>query len=196
LFSRSDREKIETKHFPDAMVVLDYVTFEDGTKVLDIGTGGGIPGLVLAVMHPNVQFTLLDSTAKKMTALDEVIKELELENVKTITGRTEELAHGELRESFDVVTARALATLPTLLEYASGFIKDQGLLLAWKSRDHIDELNDSETAQELLNLTFKESFNYKIEDTSRSILVFQKIGCLDSKYPRRIGIPNKRPLNG
>lgn len=197
LFSAADREKLESKHFPDAQVVLDYWHVEDGDSVLDIGTGGGIPGLVLAVEKPEVRFVLLDSTKKKLDAVKDVADELGLENVEVAWGRCEALAHeGGFREKFDVVTARALAPLPVLLEYAAGFLKEGGVFYAWKSSDYLDELKDSEIAQETLGMTFEDAYEYELPGGEpRSLLKFIKVGRLNAKYPRKVGMPSKSPLS-
>lgn len=194
LFSNADREKLESLHFPDSLMILDCWDLKSDDRILDIGTGGGVPGLVLATECPDNRFVLLDSTKKKLTALDEIIDELQITNVETLWGRVEELAHKE-RESFDIVTARAVAGLPTLLEYAAGFVKVGGSFYAWKPRDYEDELNSSKNAQETLNLKFESAFDYELPDGSkRSILRFKKTAGLDIKYPRRTGSPSKSPI--
>lgn len=196
LFSKGDREKLEEKHIPDALAALEFWKVEPGDKVIDIGTGGGLPGLALAIERPDVSFVLLDSRLKKIMAVSDVAKELSLTNVKCISGRIEELARQEeYRMSFNLVTARALAPLPTLLEYAAGFLKPGGKLCAWKGREYHEELVTSENAQELLGLKFKNAWDYSLPGGElRSLLVFEKDGELDDKYPRRTGLPKSRAL--
>lgn len=145
--------------------------------------------------QPEVQFTLIDARAKKVKAVEEVATELGLKNVDCVSGRFEELAREELRESFDVVTARAVAPLPVLLEYAAGFIQPGGVLLAWKSGNYGEELEASHKAQHVLNMQFQDGFHYSLADgEDRSILVFTKEAKLDDKYPRGDGKPKKKPL--
>ncbi len=196
LFSAGDRLKIADKHIPDALAVLDYWK-EDGVEtVADIGTGGGIPGLVLAVARPTMKFTLMDATAKKLEAIEEMAEELDLKNVHTLVGRFEELAHHKnYRECFDAVTARAVADLPVLLEYAAGFLKPEAYFFAWKQADYAAELESSETAQSLLGLEFTGAYEYTLPTgEARSILAFKKIKPLINAYPRRNGMPKNKPL--
>ena len=177
------------------MNVLDFWEIFDNAKVIDMGTGGGVPGLVLAAVCPELDFWLLDSTKKKLDLLDEAIEELNLENVKTIWGRIEELAHGSDREKFDIALARALAPLPTLIEYASGFLKVGGKFYAWKSSDFKDELEMSKPAQKELGMAFVDQFDYELDGgEKRTILEFKKVRALNDKYPRRVGVPKDKPI--
>jgi len=196
LFSAGDRLKLATKHIPDALAVLEFWKPEDGNRVLDMGTGGGLPGLALAQARPGVNFLLVDSVGKKIQAVQEVADELELSNLKTVCERLEELAHqAKYRENFDAVTARALAELPTLLEYAAGFLKVGGKLFAWKSAEYETELESSSKAQEILGLRFVRAHNYVLPGgESRSILEFEKVAPLSKDYPRKTGVPKGRPL--
>lgn len=196
LFSAGDRLKIADKHIPDALAVLDFWEEDGMGTVADIGTGGGIPGLVLAAARPTMQFTLIDSTAKKLEAIEEMAEELHLNNVHTLVGRFEELAHEkDYREYFDAVTARAVADLPVLLEYASGFLKPGGSFFAWKQADYAAELQSSETAQSLLGLEFTRAYEYTLPTgEARSILAFKKNKPLINAYPRRNGMPKNKPL--
>jgi len=196
LFSTGDRDKLENKHIPDSLAVLEFWEVQDGMKVLDLGTGGGLPGLALASSLEKVNFTLMDATQKKIRAVQEVADELKLSNVITLAGRCEELAHeDEYREKFDIVCARAVATLPTLLEYVSGFMELGATFYAWKSAEYMDELENSRQAQEILELEFVEAFEYSLPGGEyRSILKFRKIGSLEERFPRRTGVAKARPL--
>lgn len=196
LFSAGDRLKIGDKHLPDAVAVLPFWKIEPGFKVLDIGTGGGLPGLALAVSEPELSFTLMDAREKKILAVQGMADELGLSNVRTVSGRIEELAHkAKFREQFDIVTARALASLPTLLEYASGFVKPGGSFYSWKGPDYLQELEASENAQRHLGLRFESAHRYTLPTgEERFILCFEKIKALEKQYPRRVGVPSVKPL--
>lgn len=192
LFSTGDREKLEEKHIPDALAILDFARLKG--RVMDLGTGGGLPGLALAIKNPEVDFVLVDAREKKVKAVAEVAEELGLKNVECVAGRFEELAHGEMREGFDFVLARAVAELRVLLEYAAGFLDVGGKLYAWKSTDYKVELAAAEKAAELLEMEFVKAHMYELEGFGRVILEFVKIGILDEKYPRRDGVPKAKPL--
>ncbi len=196
LFSAGDRLKIGDKHLPDSVAVLDFWTPADGSRVMDIGTGGGLPGLALALSHPKTSFTLVDAREKKVRAVRDMAEELGLENVRTVAGRFEELAREtKYREQFDVVTARAVASLPLLLEYAAGFLKVGGSLYAWKGPDYETELKQAKIAQAELGLVYKESFAYELPGAeARVILRFEKTKKLHPAYPRRTGVPSSNPL--
>jgi 16S rRNA (guanine527-N7)-methyltransferase len=151
-----------------------------------------VPGLPLAEHFSNVQFVLCDSVQKKLKALEEV--SASLKNVEFLWGRFEELVEEE-RGQFDLVMARAVAPLPILLEYAAGFLREGGYLLAWKGPGAEEELQASHKAQELLGLRFERQHDYTLPTgESRSILVFvQQFDCPPA-YPRGVGIPSKKPL--
>jgi 16S rRNA (guanine527-N7)-methyltransferase len=193
LFSAGDRLKLADKHIPDALAVLDF--WEPGARVADIGTGGGLPGLALAGERPDLEFTLVDSTAKKIEAIMDMAEELDLRNVQGLIGRFEDLAHErKWREQFDTVTARAVAELPVLLEYVAGFLKVGGRFYAWKA-DYMPELKASETAQELLGLEFMRAHEYTLPTgENRAILEFKKTASLSQEYPRENGLPKAKPL--
>lgn len=187
------RDEFRSRHVMDSCESSQFL--RGAQKVLDLGTGGGLPGLVLASLHTDIEFTLVDSINKKCDTVREMADKLGLDNVQVVCGRAEELGH-DLREKFDVVIARALAPLPTLLEFAAGFVRCGGYFLAYKGPKYQDELSVSKHAIEVLNLELEKNHHYKLPDDEieRVILIFKKIKTLDPKYPRANGIPKKRPL--
>jgi 16S rRNA (guanine527-N7)-methyltransferase len=197
LFSAGDRLKIADKHIPDSLAVLEFWKVQKGMKVLDIGTGGGLPGLALAAKTPELSFRLVDAREKKVRAVQEVADELGLSNVKTVAERFEVLAHKNgYRKQYDVVTARAVAPLPVLLEYATGFLRIGGRLYAWKGPEYPEELKASEKAQKVLGLVFEKAYEYGLPGgEARFILSFVQKGDLLPEYPRADGIPKAKPLS-
>ncbi|KKR25723.1 MAG: 16S rRNA methyltransferase, partial [Candidatus Peregrinibacteria bacterium GW2011_GWE2_39_6] len=134
LVSYKDLNELTIKHLQDSLSLLEIFHLEEGQRILDLGSGGGFPGIPLAIMSPEAEFILLDSIGKKMTALKKISQELDLKNVTTLVGRAETLGHDpEYRESFGLVVARAVAPLPILLEYAAPFVCINGLFVAYKS---------------------------------------------------------------
>lgn len=194
LFSSSDRDKLGSKHFPDALAIQPHWT--PGARVLDLGSGGGIPGLVLAAVYPETSFCLMDARQKKMQALEALAQELDFKHVSFVAGRFEELGHDPAyREQFDTVLARAVAPLSTLLEYAAPFISVGGTFYAWKGPRWEEELAAAKSALKELQLEHQASHSYTLPDgEERCILVFQKQTATPEKFPRRTGIPLKRPL--
>lgn len=196
LFSAGDRLKLSEKHIPDSLAVLDFWAVKNTMKVLDIGTGGGLPGLALASQLPEVKFCLVDAREKKIRAVLEVAAGLGLKNVRGISERFEVLAHKPgFRKQFDIVTARAVAPLPVLLEYACGFLRVGGRLYAWKGPDYPEELKASETAQKVLGLIFETAHSYVLPGgEERFILSFVQKEELAPDYPRADGVPKGKPL--
>ena len=128
-----DDEGIANKHFLDCLLVGKYADFKDGQRIIDVGTGAGFPGLVLAAAYPGVQVTLLDSTGKKLKAVEDMAQKMGVTNVHVVHMRAEEAGQKkEFRESFDFATARAVAELRVLLEYTLPFVKVGGSFLSLK----------------------------------------------------------------
>lgn len=196
LVSKGDLEHVEEKHFPDSLKVLEYADFAPKNHVLDLGTGGGLPGLVLAEARPDCHFILMDARQKKIDAVMSMAREVGLTNVEGVAGRFEELAHdSEFREQFDLITARAVAPLPVLLEYAAGFLKVKGSLWAWKGPQYREEVHEAQRAMELLQLELTEERPYTLPSgETRVLLRFEKRGKTPRTYPREDGRPKKSPL--
>lgn len=197
LISYKDRHELMVKHVQDSLALLEVFELEKGQRVLDLGAGGGFPGLPLAIMAPETEFVLLDSIAKKMKAVQAMADEIGLHNVKTLVGRAEELAHDEhYRESFGLVVSRAVAPLATLLEYAAGFVCVHGVFVAYKSANYEAELEAAEKAMKTLGFSFEGPIEYELAEEmgSRTLLIFSKSKALSDKYPRPAGVPKKSPL--
>ncbi|MFA6528081.1 MAG: 16S rRNA (guanine(527)-N(7))-methyltransferase RsmG, partial [Candidatus Gracilibacteria bacterium] len=155
------REAFMSRHIMDSFESGQFLG--ESKKVLDLGTGGGLPGVVLAIQHPDKNFTLVDATHKKCASIGLMIDYLELTNTTVICERAENLAHNPIhREKYDVVVARALAPLPTLLEYASGFIHTGGILIAYKGPKYLEELEQSKKEMVEFEFEMEKIHHYKL----------------------------------
>ncbi len=164
-------------------------------KIMDLGSGNGIPGIPAAIANPEWTFDLVDSNSKKCGFLDMFCKKAGLKNVSVIHGRAEVLAHSARRESYDLVFARALGKLPTALELAAGFVKEGGLLIVPHGTSWNTEVARAKKAMEELRLNLRDTKSYHLAAGLNFIsLEFEKITPLPEKYPRATGIPTKRPL--
>lgn len=195
--SIDDEEEIYLKHFIDSVIIKKYVIIKEGAKTIDVGTGGGFPGIPLKLVDNDMKITLLDSLNKRIKFLDEVVKDLNLKDVECIHGRAEDFGQDKnYREKYDYGFSRAVASLNVLLEYVLPFIKKDGLFIAFKGSNFNDEIQDSKNALRILGgkiIDLKE-YNLPDSDISRSLIVIKKIKNTPMKYPRRPGTPNKKPL--
>ena len=187
------------KHFVDCLECTHLIT--DEKKIIDVGTGAGFPGMVLAIYYPQIEFTLLDGLNKRLIFLEEVINKLELKNVKIVHARAEEAARNEdFFESFDAVVSRAVANLPVLLEYTSPYVKVNGKCIVMKGDNAQEELELAKNAMNILKLkNVKEKeykYSYKIdnEEYNRTILYIEKMENTPNKYPRNYGQIKKKAL--
>lgn len=195
LLSRKSMEEELNKHVEDSQVLLKFVSLEN-KKVIDIGSGAGFPALVLAMSSSLKHLTLVESDLKKSEFLKRVIKELALDNVEVLRERAEEIGQNELyREKSDYCTSRAVAPLNIMLEYSLPLLNLGGKAYMWKGRNYAEEIEASETALKLLGGSIEEIFHYNLlEERDRVIIAINKTSETASKYPRRVGVPSKRPL--
>lgn len=180
----------------DSLLFVDVFRELGSVCLLDIGSGGGCPAVPIGIAAPMLKVTMLDSTLKKIDFLNSVVKELDLKNMTALHARAEELAHdGANREKFDCVTARAVAGLPTLLEYALPFLKVGGLLFAFKGKNWNLEIENSKNALKTLGCEIA-AVHQKIltNDIERALIVVRKTRETDKKYPRMGNAPRTKPL--
>ena len=179
-----EKDQVYLKHFYDSLTLSQIIDLKKEETLCDIGTGAGFPGMVLKIVFPNLKVTLVDALEKRIKFLDIVIKELNLKDIETVHQRSEEYAKLN-RNRFDITTARAVANLSVLLEYAIPMTKEGKYFIPLKANVQ-EELNESEHALKELNtkLVEKKEFLLPIENSTRTILKFQKVSD-NKKYPRR-----------
>lgn len=183
------------KHILDSIIIIKYIDIKANDRIIDIGTGGGFPGIPLSIILTNTKFTLVDSKKKKIEFLKVVKDELNLHNVTLSSKRAETIARDkEHREKYDYSLSRAVANLQVLLEYSIPFLKVGGNFIAYKSIKANEELENSQNAIEKLSCCIKNIYDYDIIDNKRKLIVFQKKLKTSNKYPRHLGIPKINPL--
>lgn len=193
----TEEYEIIMKHFIDCLEVTKYINLSN--KVLDVGTGAGFPGLVIAIYFDKIEITLMDALNKRLIFLAEVIEKLELKNVTIVHGRAEEMAHKqEFREQYDIVLSRAVAGLNVLLELDSAYIKVGGKCLFLKGDNVEDEIKISKNALKILKLNYATKYSYKYfvnsEKYDRNIIEIEKVNNTPKNYPRLFGKIKKQPL--
>ncbi|NLG33219.1 MAG: 16S rRNA (guanine(527)-N(7))-methyltransferase RsmG [Syntrophomonadaceae bacterium] len=195
LISRQSTEEDIARHISDSIEGMKLASFQ-GKKVIDIGSGAGFPGMVLAICNPTGLFTLVESDLKKGWFLERVKSELGLNNVDLISKRVEEVGQDQKhRESFDFCTARAVAAISVLLEYGIPLLKVGGELLLWKGKKYLEEMEQAKKALQILGASVKGVYRYNSDENDKRVLIsFKKLQPTSDKYPRRVGIPSKRPL--
>lgn len=196
LTSITDKDEVIYKHFVDSIALIKYVDISD-KYILDVGTGAGFPGIPLKIISPNAKIVLLDSLAKRVNFLNEVINELGLDNITAVHGRAEDFANNiSYREKFDIVTSRAVANLSTLSEYCIPFVKLNGQFIPYKSGNVDEEIINAKKALGILGgkISVVEKFIPPNTDFDRSLIFIDKCKKTSKQYPRKAGTPSKNPL--
>lgn len=187
-------KEIYLKHFYDSAILLAYHPINKAATVLDIGSGAGFPGLVLAILRPDLEMTLVDATKKKTVFLELIIEKLELNNVKVINSRVEQL-HLLTNQKYDYITSRAVANIKVLLEISCQLIKKGGDVICLKGIMS-KEMENLSTSLKKLSYQIKNQHIYSLpfENSQRSIIVFEKQSDTPLKYPREYQQIIKNPL--
>lgn len=186
--------EIWKKHFLDSAVLLQKVKLPLGESCLDVGTGAGFPGMVLAILRPDLKITLLDSLQKRIGFLTHLIETLGIDHIQCVHGRAEDAGKNvEYREQFDFVTARAVAPLPILMEYCLPFVKIGGSFAAMKGPS--ESVADGKQAAAVLGGEMISEEYYDLFDVGkRQIILIHKTEHTPEKYPRRSDKVKKNPL--
>lgn len=190
----TEEEQIFLKHFYDSITLCKIIELQN-QSLCDLGTGAGFPGLVLKILFPLLDITLIDATNKKCEFLKMVIKELDLKQIKVINARVEEYAQNN-REIFDIVTARAVAPIKHLLEYGIPLVKVNGNFIAMKANLKEDELTNITNYYNKLNIKLIDSIEFILpkELSNRTLMKYKKMGITDKKYPRKYSEIKKRDI--
>ena len=190
-------DEVLDKHFLDSIALARYVDLTTSISLIDLGTGAGFPGMPLKIMFPNLKVTLADSLNKRIVFLDEVIGELGLTDIQTVHARAEDLAHNpDYREQYDYCVSRAVANLSSLSEYCLPFVRIGGSFISYKSGEIEEELAAAKKAIFLLGGQFDQVIPFQLEgtDLGRSFVLIKKDKKTAKTYPRKSGMPTKKPL--
>jgi len=192
----TDRESAEIAHIGDALTVLPYLPHAADTHIVDVGSGGGVPGIPLAIARPDIQVVLVESTKKKATFLAECVQTLSLPNVTVIPERVEDVAHDpRYRESFDIAACRAVATLNWLCEWCLPLVKKGGKLLAMKGPKAAEEIPLAEHAIALVGGGSPDVHRVDLPGTHSHVIVeMMKAGRTPKIYPRPASVAKGKPL--
>ena len=191
----TDPNEIILKHFIDSITIMSYL--EKNKNIVDVGTGGGFPGIPVKIVNEKINMTLLDSLNKRINVLKEIINTLNLDNISAIHARVEEFGQNkENREKFDIATSRAVAKLNILSEYMLPLVKVGGKCICMKGPDIDEEIEESQKAIELLGGRIDEIKKFTLPESNleRTIIVISKIKHTANKYPRKPGMPAKEPI--
>ena len=191
----TEPEEIILKHFIDSLAILKDIN--DNTKVVDVGTGAGFPGIPLSIMKQDIKITLVDSLNKRLIFLKEVVEQLKLKNIEIIHARAEEFGQNkEYREIFDIATSIAVANLSTLSEYLIPLVKINGKCICMKASEVEEEIEKAKKAINILGGTINkiEKFNLPKSDIGRTTIIINKEKNTPNRYPRKPGTPSKEPI--
>lgn len=191
----TDLQQAKLLHIEDSLSVLEEMSAAPEGLYGDLGSGGGFPGVILALATGR-ETILIDSVKKKMDAVSRIIEEMDIENIRTMKERIEDITI-QYPNTFSVLTARALSSLPSLMELSSPLLIHNGILIAMKSHVSEDELSQAKTIQKKTGMRLIKSRDFYLSDneTYRSIYVFEKYKKPDIKLPRKIGMAQKHPLS-
>jgi len=190
-------DDVRVRHFLDSLTVARAVKLTPGKRLIDVGTGAGFPGLPLAIVFPELHVTLLEATGKKIAFLDHIISTLGIANAVTLNARAEDAGHmPDQRATYDVVAARAVARLPSLLEYLLPLAKVGGFCVAMKGRTAAEESEDARRALTTLGGRLRQTVTIRLPgiDDPHHLVVVEKVAHTPTGFPRKPGIPTRKPI--
>ena len=197
LTSITEEDEFIDKHIIDSLSGSKILSFDNIFKCIDIGTGAGFPGIPLKILYPDTEFVLLDSLRKRINFIEKVIEKTGIDKVIAIHCRAEDAARDPIyREQFDLCVSRAVASLPVLMEYCIPFVKKNGYFISYKSKKGLDEIKDSEHCLKVLGSEIEKVEDFSISDiaSERLLIMIKKVKNTHHIYPRKSGIPSKKPL--
>ena len=193
----TDRDEFIRKHYVDSLLCASSAEFRNANSVIDVGTGGGFPGIPLAIAFPEKEFVLIDSLNKRIRIINELCESYGIDNVTALHGRAEELgSNSNFRESFDICVSRAVANMSTLSEYCLPFVKIGGTFIAYKGPECSEELNNASNAIRMLGGKVMRIENPQFDELpfEHTHIYINKAESTRSKYPRKAGTPSKEPI--
>lgn len=196
LTSITEEHDVYLKHFYDSITPSFYYDFDGELSICDVGAGAGFPSIPLKIVFPELKVTIVDSLNKRIQFLNHLAAELGLQDVSFVHDRAESYGKGAYRESYDIVTARAVARLTVLSELCLPLVKKGGQFIALKSSKGEEELQEANFAINILGGNVKETFSFELPEDAgeRQMIVIDKRRQTSKKYPRKPGTPNKSPL--
>lgn len=196
LTSITEEHDVYLKHFYDSITPSFYYDFDGELSICDVGAGAGFPSIPLKIVFPELKVTIVDSLNKRIQFLNHLVAELGLQDVSFVHDRAESYGKGAYRESYDIVTARAVARLTVLSELCLPLVKKGGQFIALKSSKGEEELQEANFAINILGGNVKETFSFELPEDAgeRQMIVIDKRRQTSKKYPRKPGTPNKSPL--
>ncbi|WP_407647643.1 16S rRNA (guanine(527)-N(7))-methyltransferase RsmG [Clostridium brassicae] len=190
-------EEIIKKHFIDSMKIFQFHPLKNSKKIIDIGTGGGFPGIPMKIIRPDIDIVLLDSLRKRINVLDDILYKIGIDDVITMHGRAEEYGvREEHREQYDAVVSRAVANLAVLSEFCIPYVKVGGYFVAMKGPSVDEEIENAKKAVSILGGKIEGIIEVDIEgsDLNHNLVIVKKVKNTPRKYPRKAGMITKNPL--
>jgi 16S rRNA (guanine527-N7)-methyltransferase len=187
------------EHVLDALSCFLFEPLGGARSLVDVGSGGGLPGIPIKIVEPELRITLVESTAKKARFLRRAVEHVSLEGVEVTNARAEEIARtGAHRGAYDIATARAVARLSVVAEYCVPLLRVGGYAISMKGRPEDDEIAEGERAAEKLGGRVSDLIRVprlpEIEEKERCLVILEKVGETPKEYPRKVGVPAKKPL--